>query len=86
MWSRKTLDWLPGEHRHDELPTETKDIHLVILDALMSGEVSSMSSASIPGTLLASIDAPTPLPQSAIRPPISSRAAALAIMGMMKLG
>jgi hypothetical protein len=40
MRSRKNLDWLPGEDRRDELPTETKDIHLVILDALMSGEVS----------------------------------------------
>ena len=35
---QKGLDQLPGECRPDHFSTQTKDIHVVIFDALMSGE------------------------------------------------
>ena len=35
---QKGLDQFPGERRPDHFPTQTKDIHVVIFDALMGME------------------------------------------------
>ena len=59
--------------------------HVVIFDALMSGENLWMSRARTPPTLFAAMDAPTPLPHSATPRSTSPAATALAI-GMMKSG
>jgi hypothetical protein len=35
---QKGLDQFPGERRPDDFSAQTEDIHVVIFDALMSGE------------------------------------------------
>jgi hypothetical protein len=71
---QKCLDQFQGERSLNHFPTQSKDVLIVILDALMCGEHIMDEPARPPGTLCAAMDAPTPLPQSA-NPRSTSRAA-----------
>ena len=82
---QEDLDKFPGDGRPCGPAAHANDIHVIVFDSLPRGELSVISAARTPGTLLAQIDAPTPLPHKAT--PRSSRPAATAwASGITKSG
>ena len=60
-----SLDEIPSDFRADGSSAHAKDVHVIVLDALLRGKMIVNQTARTPFTLFAQTDAPTPLPQIA---------------------
>ena len=83
---QKSFDQIPREFRPSDPPADAHDVHVVVFNALPRREMIHDETAPLPLlTLFAQIEAPTPLPQTAM-PRSTLPFATASASGMTKSG